>query len=52
MARSFYASYTGGRCAICDGNLLEGEELVYTSDDELVHADCAADDGEEFSRGS
>ena len=44
--RSFRARYGGSRCAICDDKIEEDDLVVYI-DDELCHAGCAEDEGEE-----
>lgn len=43
--RTFEAKYDGP-CGLCDGRIKEGEDVVYV-DDELVHALCAEENGDE-----
>lgn len=40
MAKVFEAMYHG-RCAVCDDEINEGDEVTY-DDDELVHVECAS----------
>lgn len=39
--RTFPARYPG-RCAACQERIIEGDQIGYTEDDEIVHADCEA----------
>lgn len=39
---SFFAKYTTGRCGECQEPIHEGDECEYV-DDEICHADCAAE---------
>ena len=48
--KPFLAGFDGGRCGICAEEFHEGDELVYDSDDVLVHALCAEEEGEEVDR--
>lgn len=40
---TFLARYPG-RCASCSERIEPGDNVTYTTDDELVHADCTADE--------
>ncbi|MDR7385232.1 hypothetical protein [Promicromonospora iranensis] len=42
---TFTARYPG-RCASCHCQIVPGDEVGYTQDDELVHADCYEPDTE------
>ena len=41
--RPFYALYTS-RCEICEQHIVPDEEVVYM-DEEVVHVQCAEDEG-------
>ena len=39
MSRPFIARF-GGRCPACESGIHPGEEVEYSTDGPLVHADC------------
>lgn len=40
MAKVFEASYTGGRCPDCGDDIEKGDEVSYSADGSLLHAEC------------
>lgn len=41
-SQPFEARHSGGRCGICDGDIIEGDDVCFC-DDEITHTECADD---------
>jgi hypothetical protein len=50
MARTFRASFPG-HCSFCLADFDEGDEIGYNEDDEIICAECLAEDEAEIAEG-